>query len=401
MSKRITTEDFTLPLEFLAKSGDNAEVRLKVEVVAHLEDAKAFKQKFILEPSKFDISQLAAHLSELDELKDLVNAECTAYNAEYLCGDPMVATQVSEKLKEPLSRILQERGLKFVRVEHLTPVRAKPVPQSSAGSPPSMPSSASGKGPRRWPMPCIAIGTVLLIVIAGFIYYYFYTSGLQTQYKNQLSSCNSSLTSTQSQLSSCNSEVSSLQNELADCQSKLTSCNSTLQDEVVSLQSQLSSCDSSLASTRSQLSSCNSSLASTQSQLSSCKAQVTSLQSQLSSANSQIASLQNIVNLSASQLKAYQITVNQPADSYTVVTSFSVSYAGYIIVSGTSTTSNGYLAVTDSFPGYPYTVSSVHYAFGTSNSRIIPVLPGTVTVYFGNTNLFSGATATISVTYYY
>lgn len=64
MSKHITIEDFTLPLEFSTKSSDEIEIRIQFDAVAHLKDAQVFKQKFILEPSKFDTSQLAEYLSD-------------------------------------------------------------------------------------------------------------------------------------------------------------------------------------------------------------------------------------------------------------------------------------------------------------------------------------------------
>lgn len=147
-----------------------------------------------------------------------------------------------------------------------------------------------------------------------------------------------------------------------------------------------------VALTGCQSNSSNSQIASLQSQLSSANSQVSSLQSQVSS-------LQSIVNLSQSKSEAVQTTVNQSRGQVASVVSFSAQYAGYIVVSGTSTTTNGYLQVTDSFSNYPY--NSTTYAFGTGAQKTIPVLPGTVTVSFGNTNALNGATATISVTYYY
>ena len=103
--------------------------------------------------------------------------------------------------------------------------------------------------------------------------------------------------------------------------------------------------------------------------------------------------------MSLSSKRADAVTINQSAGQLTSIVTFTAGYAGYIVVSGTSTTSLGYLLVTKSFSGYPY--NDIHYSFGTGASRTIPVLPGTVTVYFGNTNLLSGATATITVIYVY
>ena len=365
MSKHITSEDFTLPLEFLTKSGDSEEIRIKVEVVAHLEDAKVFKQKFILEPSKFDTSQLAAHLSELDEIKDLVNAESASYNAEYLFGDSMVANQISEKLKEPLSQILKERGLGFVKIEHLNPVRIKPLSRSSTSTLSSAPT-ASGKKSKIWHTPFVITAVVLLIAVVGFIYYYSQTSGTISKNNNTISSLQSDNTSYKTQ-------IASLQNQLSSANSQISS-----------LQSQLSSGGSQVSNLQAQISSL-------QNQLDSATAQVTSLQNQNSS-------LQSIVSLSQSATKANAVTINQSAGASTSIVTFTASYAGYIVVSGTSTTSNGYITVTDSFSNYP---NYPGYVFGTGATRTIPILPGTVTVSFANSNLLNGATATITVTYYY
>jgi hypothetical protein len=91
--------------------------------------------------------------------------------------------------------------------------------------------------------------------------------------------------------------------------------------------------------------------------------------------------------------------MNQKFGQSSLVATFQVDYAGYIVVSGTSTALTGYIRVTDSYSGYPY--DYYIYPFGTGTRLIIPVLPGTIEVYFGNTNLSGGVTATISIVYYY
>jgi len=400
MSKHITSEDFTLPLEFLTKSGDSEEIRIKVEVVAHLEDAKVFKQKFILEPSKFDTSQLAAHLSELDEIKDLVNAESASYNAEYLFGDSMVANQISEKLKEPLSQILKERGLGFVKIEHLNPVRIKPLSRSSTSTLSSAPT-ASGKKSKIWHTPFVITAVVLLIAVVGFIYYYSQTSGTISKNNNTISSLQSDNTSYKTQIASLQNQLSSANSQISSLQSQLSSGGS----QVSNLQAQISSLQNQLTSANSKISSLQSQLSSGSSQVSNLQAQISSLQNQLDSATAQVTSLQNqnsslqsIVSLSQSATKANAVTINQSAGASTSIVTFTASYAGYIVVSGTSTTSNGYITVTDSFSNYP---NYPGYVFGTGATRTIPILPGTVTVSFANSNLLNGATATITVTYYY
>ncbi len=141
-----------------------------------------------------------------------------------------------------------------------------------------------------------------------------------------------------------------------------------------------------------------------QTQTSNLQSQVSDLQSQTSSLQSQVSSLQATVNtdqsllsLSVATTEANQATINQAAGQTTTITSFAAIYAGYIQITGTSTTTNGFIQVTDSFyvGGNP-----TNYQFGTGATFNVAVLPGTVTVSFGNTNFSSGASATITVIYY-
>ena len=226
----------------------------------------------------------------------------------------------------------------------------------------------SEKGPKASRVPFIVTLVLLILGVAGFAWYYFDATG-----KN-----------------------SDLQNQLSDA----TSSKDSLQTQVSTLQSQVSSASSQVSSLQNQVNSANTQIASLQSQLGSGSSQVASLQSQLNSANSQISSLQNLLNLNSSSVKASQVTVNQSANQMSQVIVFNALYAGYIVVSGTSTTSNGYITVTDTFNSYPTFNSGHDNNFGTGAVLTIPVLPGTVTVYFGNANAFTSATATITVTYY-
>ena len=174
--------------------------------------------------------------------------------------------------------------------------------------------------------------------------------------------------------------------ELSSCRAQLQSC----QSQLTSLQSQVQSCQSQLSSLQNQLQSAEDQLSSLQTQLSSYQNQVSSLQSELSIC-------QRHGKLQEVSVKADDKTINQGAGTRSAIVTFTAEYAGYVHVSGTSTTSNGYIMVTSSFGGYPH--NDTRYSFGTGAARLIPVLPGDIVVYFGNTNLFGGATATITVHY--
>ncbi len=406
MGTRISNEDFMLPLQFVTKSGDGIVIRIKIEVIAHLEDANVFKQKFILEPSKFDTSHLAEHLSALDEMKALVNAECAAYDAKYLCGDRDTAIQIAEKLTRPISRILKERGLSLVEIERLSAVIVE-HPSNGAQLP---------KASTIWHKPFIFTAILLVIVVVGFIYSNARMSENAASLQGQLSTANAKASSLQNENSAYQSQVASLQSQLSASNAKVSSLqneNSAYQSQVASLQDQLSNLSSSqstlqttnsqlqtqLSSSKSQITSLQNDISGYQSQTSSLKSQLSSLNDQVSSLRSQISDFQSIVNLSKSTAVANEKTINQSEGQSTSIVSFTAQYAGYVVVSGTSTTVNGYLIVTDSFNNYP--LNSVHYPFGTGATSTIPILPGTVTVYFANSNVSGGATATLTVIYYY
>ena len=134
--------------------------------------------------------------------------------------------------------------------------------------------------------------------------------------------------------------------------------------------------------------------------LSSVNSKLSTANDEVASLQNNVASLQNIVNLSQSSVEANSSTINQPAGSSTAVVTFLAHYSGYIVVSGTSTTDKGYAMLEDSNTKYTFNDIKFFFSSGAIN-QTIPVLTGNITVYFGNTNPFVGATATLTVTYYY
>jgi len=152
-------KEFALPLFFLARSGDGVDVRTNIRAIAHVEDAKLFKQKFLVDPSKFDPSLLAEHLSNLDELKETIGLESTAYSADFLCDDPMVAGEIAKKIEQPLAQALKERGLQFVRIERFGTRRVEPKAQADK----AIPAKETGRmqGLSRWKKLAIVLGSAL------------------------------------------------------------------------------------------------------------------------------------------------------------------------------------------------------------------------------------------------
>lgn len=122
------------------------------------------------------------------------------------------------------------------------------------------------------------------------------------------------------------------------------------------------------------------------------------LQSDLDQKNAEIVDLNKIINLQESSVWVNDETVNNTPNSYTYWKP-SASYAGYVVVNvETSTTSNTYARVIYNSHGVDYDES---ITVGSSGNAVFPILPGTIEVRVGNTNLLNGATETVTVTYYY
>jgi hypothetical protein len=97
-------------------------------------------------------------------------------------------------------------------------------------------------------------------------------------------------------------------------------------------------------------------------------------------------------------------TVSEPAGS-AYEFHFCIQYAGYIEVI-VSSSSNTYVEISGTYspswgaPNTGWTYGSGQISVGTSGTVFFPVVPGTVTVYIGNTNMFNGATETVTIIYH-
>lgn len=132
-----------------------------------------------------------------------------------------------------------------------------------------------------------------------------------------------------------------------------------------------------------------------QSQLNTCTTEKTNLQSQISDLQTELTTHKNLYYYKDI---VSDYTVNQGVGSRTLITSFNCDYAGYLEISLTSTTTNAYIEVEYFYGAYDFHFKET---YGTSGWGYFCVLPTTIYIYVGNTNLLSGATHTISITYYY
>ena len=113
---------------------------------------------------------------------------------------------------------------------------------------------------------------------------------------------------------------------------------------------------------------------------------------------SELSSYKAIVNLQDSETLISQ-TVSQPAGGYTHWNE-SLNYPGYVeVIVSSSTTTKTYAEVSWTADGVNYSNS---VTVGTSGTACFPVLPSSDVVFgVGNTNVFNGATETVTVVYYY
>ncbi len=162
---------------------------------------------------------------------------------------------------------------------------------------------------------------------------------------------------------------------------------------------QVASLKSEITSNKAEISTLKSQVSTLQGQLSSANSQITSLKTDLDAAKKELSKLQEITSLKAYTNYMESSTINQGAGQTSVIAKFKAQYAGFVTVTGTSTTHSGYVKLANLYAGYPF--NNTEYAFGTGGTVLIPVLPGDVEVVFGNKDIVVGATATLTVVYYY
>ena len=162
---------------------------------------------------------------------------------------------------------------------------------------------------------------------------------------------------------------------------------------------EINSRNNTLSSINNELNSKNSTIQSLNSQIISLNNQIADLKAQLNTSNGTIANLQEILSLNETTVEISDQTISQPAGYYNYRT-FSIPYAGYIVVEVLSSTSkNTYAIFSWSSYGVDYSDSVTVGSIGTVN---FPVLPSSnVVVGVGNSDLIIGATETVTILYYY
>jgi len=139
-------------------------------------------------------------------------------------------------------------------------------------------------------------------------------------------------------------------------------------------------------------------IASLQNQIAYLNSRIAELENKVSILENRVRELENIVYLRVSIVLDRDKTVNIPANSYTILR-YSTPYAGYLRISFTAT-QGVYIWVGSSFTGEWYYLYP-RDGYATSGSFIVPVLPGTTSIYIGNPSWFLGVTVTLIIEYVY
>ena len=136
-----------------------------------------------------------------------------------------------------------------------------------------------------------------------------------------------------------------------------------------------------------------------QSQVNTLHNEKNSFQAQVNTLQSKVNRYESILDIQEQRVILSDCVINQGAGESTLLISFNCSYAGYLKISVTSTTTNCYVTVQFWFEERLF---SSQMTLGTHGEEYFLVLPTeSITVYIGNTNWFSGATHTASIVYCY
>jgi len=219
----------------------------------------------------------------------------------------------------------------------------------------------------------------------------------QQKLQADLATANGQITTLSGQLTTLNSSLTSMNTEVTSLNSDLTSARtqlSQLSASASNLASQISTVQSSASSTASQVTNIQSSITTLQSNINSLSSTVTSLQSTINSLTARVTTLESTVSAPLNLLSSYSVT--QGANTATIIiASFTPSYAGYLYVSGTSSSATGFIRV------YNNTLAGgTDYLIGTGAAITATLTAGySYTIYFGNTDTVS-VYASISAQYY-
>jgi cell division protein FtsB len=259
-----------------------------------------------------------------------------------------------------------------------------------------------GKGSGRKILAIFSVVIAILAVLAGFLYYSYITTVyakdaqiLALKYENDgLKSNVSALTNENQGLKERIKNLTDQLNSLYLEKSRLESVIKNLTDQYNALTAEKSRLEREIEGLNNRIKSLTDERARLLNDIKSLTDQVNSLTAENNRLKAEINDLRRIVNLQVRVVLDRDKTVNIPANRYIILT-YSTPYAGYIRISFTATQAI-FIWVGSSFTGSWY--SQINGTFG---DFIVPVLPGTTSIYISNPSLFFGVTVTLTIEYVY
>jgi hypothetical protein len=246
-----------------------------------------------------------------------------------------------------------------------------------------------------WILVIIAVLTIAGMALLGFS---IGQSGNAFGNSGFIESLNAQIKDQQNQITMSDSQVKSMEEKL----SKTDSEKQDLQEEVLSANIKVSGMNDQMSSLRTQMTALDNQIASLHTKtdlIPGLEKQITDLTVQLETAKKQIDSFQGSPGLTKSSTEMYAENVDVRAGTVPIIHEMKANYAGYLQISAAPSTINSFFKVKDSFTGYPY--NDNFYMLDAGGTLIIPILPGDITIYYGNSVPGTGVSAVVTIKYYY
>ena len=228
----------------------------------------------------------------------------------------------------------------------------------------------------------VAIG--ILAVLAGWG-----VSGLMYRELVTVPSLQRTVNSQQSEIQQLESQVSTLSSQVSTLQTDKTGLEAIIHTQAEDIQTAINQITTLQRERDSQAST-----------IASQASEIEHLNSQVTQWYNSYLEWKNIGELKVEQTLIDRVPINQPARYYSHWSPLTMSYAGYIVVTvHSSTTDNTYVEVVWDAYGCHY---DEKITVGSGGTAVFPVLPSTnVDIRVGNTNLVQGASEVVSVVYHY
>jgi hypothetical protein len=241
---------------------------------------------------------------------------------------------------------------------------------------------------------------VAVLVVGGLAFLGFSIGKSGNAYGNSgfKDSLNAQIKDQQNQLSLADSQVKSLEEKL----SKTDSEKANLQDQVLSANVKVLGMNDQISSLRTQITALDNQIAILQTKtdmIPGLEKQSSDLTNQLEQANKQISSFMGSTGLTKSSTEMFAENIDVPAGAVPIIHEMTVNSAGYLQISAAPSTINSFFKVKDTFTGYPYNDNL--YMLDAGGTLIIPILPGNITIYYGNAKPGEGVSAVVTIKYYY